>query len=109
MTISRSCSLNTSYNHAPSQFFSRGGGDCEDYAIVKYMALRELGFDTSNMRLVALYDKAKSEMHLVLSVRLFGANYILDNQLTSVLMDTQIGHYQPVYSINEQGWWRHAG
>lgn len=33
---------------------------------------------------------------------------ILDNQGDRVLLDTDIRHYRPIYSINESAWWLHA-
>jgi hypothetical protein len=36
-----------------------------------------------------------------------GTPYILDNQISKVVPASTIQHYQPVYSINEAGWWLH--
>jgi predicted transglutaminase-like cysteine proteinase len=95
------------YWETPYEFFSRDG-DCEDYAIVKYMTLRELGVPLDTMRIVILQDRNLNLLHSVLAVRLDGTNYILDNQIAQVVRDKDIYHYTPIYSINEQGWWRHA-
>src|SRR4029453_17925948 len=43
------------YWATPLQFL-RKDGDCEDYAIAKYMALRDLGVSVDNMRIVVLND-----------------------------------------------------
>lgn len=83
-------------------------GDCEDYAIAKYMTLKELGIPPQNMRIVILQDYNLNLMHAVLSVTMEGVNYILDNQLQQVVRDTSIHHYEPIYSINETHWWRHV-
>jgi hypothetical protein len=32
---------------------------------------------------------------------------LLDNQIKTVVPANSIKHYQPVYSINENGWWLH--
>lgn len=94
------------YWETPQEFLSRDG-DCEDYAIIKYMTLKLLGVPISEMRIVVLEDHNLNLLHSVLAVRHGGVNYILDNQIEQVVADTAIHHYVPIYSINEQNWWRH--
>jgi len=88
------------------EFFTRNG-DCEDYAIAKYVSLKKLGFDTKKMRVVILNDRNLGVLHAVLVVYEGGKRYILDNQIKTVLTDNRIHHYKPIYSINEYAWWRH--
>ena len=94
------------YWATPDEFFLKDG-DCEDYAISKYVTLKRLGVDPMDMRIVVLQDENLRAAHAVLAVRYEGKYMILDNQVNSVLPDTQILHYRPVYSINETGWWLH--
>jgi predicted transglutaminase-like cysteine proteinase len=94
------------YWATPFQFL-RKNGDCEDYAISKYMALRDLGVAAEDMRIVVLNDLNLRIAHAVLAVYVNGKPYILDNQISTVVPATSIRHYQPVYSINENGWWLH--
>jgi predicted transglutaminase-like cysteine proteinase len=94
------------YWATPFQFL-RKNGDCEDYAISKYMALRDLGVAVEDMRIVVLNDLNLRIAHAVLAVYVNGKPYILDNQISKVVPATSIRHYQPVYSINENGWWLH--
>lgn len=94
------------YWATPFQFL-RKNGDCEDYAISKYMALRELGVPVETMRIVVLNDLNLGIAHAVLAVYVNGKPYILDNQTSKVVPASAIHHYQPVYSINEDGWWLH--
>ena len=94
------------YWATPDEFFLRDG-DCEDYAISKYVTLKRLGVDISEMRLVILQDENLRAAHAVLAVKYQDKYMILDNQVNAVLPDTQILHYRPVYSINEGGWWLH--
>lgn len=82
-------------------------GDCEDYAIAKYMVLKALGMPARQMRIVVLNDQHLGILHSVLVVRHNEQNYILDNQIKQVVRDSFIRHYEPVYSINEEQWWRH--
>jgi predicted transglutaminase-like cysteine proteinase len=96
------------YWATPLQFL-RKNGDCEDYAIAKYMALKDLGLSVDAMRIVVLQDLNLRIAHAVLAVYVEGNPYILDNQISTVVPASSIHHYQPVYSINENGWWLHRG
>ncbi|RME65976.1 MAG: hypothetical protein D6782_05235, partial [Alphaproteobacteria bacterium] len=89
--------------------FLRKDGDCEDYAIAKYMTLKTLGFAPAAMRVVVVHDTNLNAAHAVLMVELDGVRYILDNQVDAVLPDRLVHHYRPIYSINETGWWLHTG
>ena len=94
------------YWAAPAQFFARAG-DCEDYAIAKYMTLRSLGFPIESMRIVVLMDTNLGIGHAVLAVYTDTDVLVLDNQIDVVVSQASIHHYQPVYSLNERNWWRH--
>jgi predicted transglutaminase-like cysteine proteinase len=94
------------YWATPFQFL-RKSGDCEDYAIAKYMALRTLGLPASALRIVVLRDLNLGLAHAVLVVYLDGRAFVLDNQIKTVVPADSIHHYQPVYSVNEEGWWLH--
>ena len=47
------------YWETPAEFFQKSG-DCEDFAIAKYFALRDLGFPASQMRIVVLKDTLRN-------------------------------------------------
>ena len=96
------------YWTSPTEVFTKGYGDCEDYAIAKYYTLKMLGFGEDEMRLVILKDERKDELHAVLAVDNGQGSYILDNQAESVLPDSQISYYSPIYSINEHNWWKNS-
>lgn len=94
------------YWATPEEFLARGG-DCEDYAIAKYMLLKHAGVPAGSMRVVVVQDLSLGTSHALLSIKLDGTDYILDNQSPSVLPATEVARYRPVYSINETGWWLH--
>ena len=94
------------YWATPMQFLNKDG-DCEDYAIAKYISLRELGFPPEMLRIVVLDDLNLGIAHAVLAVYLDGEALILDNQISHVVSATRIRHYRPIYSINEEYWWLH--
>ncbi|MCF8466657.1 MAG: transglutaminase-like cysteine peptidase [Sneathiella sp.] len=94
------------YWEIPKEFFARFG-DCEDYAIVKYFTLRALGWKAEDMKIVVLQDMNLGVAHAILVVDYKGKSLVLDNQIGQVVDATRIHHYRPIYSVNENGWWRH--
>ncbi len=94
------------YWATPAQFFNKSG-DCEDYAITKYISLSHLGFDKDQMRIAIVQDLNLKVPHAVLVVYLDGKALILDNQIKQVVSASRITHYKPIYSINETKWWIH--
>jgi predicted transglutaminase-like cysteine proteinase len=87
--------------------FLRKNGDCEDYAIAKFYALRDSGVPTDQMRIVALHDLNLGLGHAILIVYVDGTPMVLDNQIRTVVPASSIKHYKPVYSVNDTGWWLH--
>ena len=94
------------YWASPLEFLRRSG-DCEDFAVAKYAALRQLGVPADAMRVVVLDDLELGITHAILAVRADAEFYILDNQRKDVLPAAAIPHYQPIYAVNEQGWWNY--
>jgi len=96
------------YWATPLEFAARDG-DCEDYAISKYLALKALGVAAERMRIVVLQDTNLNIAHAVLAVAWDERIWILDNQVREMVPHDRVHHYRPIYSINEQAWWRHIG
>lgn len=90
----------------PIEFMQRNG-DCEDYAIAKFVSLKLLGLSDKDMRIVIVNDANMRAIHAVLTVYINGKAYILDNQIKQLVAADSIRHYRPIYSINEESWWRH--
>jgi predicted transglutaminase-like cysteine proteinase len=95
------------YWATPMEFLARGG-DCEDYAIAKYVSLRALGFSKDELRLVIVNDRVMRAPHAMLAVYNDGQAKILDNQNPAVMSSADITRYIPVYSISQTAWWRHS-
>ena len=87
--------------------FFRGAGDCEDYAIAKYVALKESGEPLSNLRIVNVHDEIAEEDHALAAVRLEGRWLILDNRRMAIIEDTYVRNYQPLYVFSETGIWKY--
>ncbi len=94
------------YWATPEEFMKRSG-DCEDYSISKYFALRSIGFPAASLRVVILKDKIRNLGHAVLAVKIDSDILILDNLSDMILTDTRYTHYQPQYSLNENYRWAH--
>lgn len=97
-------------NHweTPFEFF-RKSGQCQDYAVTKYLLLRAAGVPADRLRVVVLYDTRLGLDHAVTVAYVDHQALMLDNQIPDVVPVESIDHYQPYYSINEQGWWLHRG
>lgn len=91
---------------SPGEFMAKFG-DCEDYAIAKYVSLRLLGYDEKSLRVVAVKDLNLKIGHAILIVYYKGKPYILDNQIKQVVPASKVKHYMPIFSINAKAWWKH--
>lgn len=95
------------YWATPCEFIVRSG-DCEDYAITKYFALRALGVPADIMRIAAVKDTIRGIGHAVLVIYMDNDAYVLDNLSNLVLSHKRLRHYSPLYSLNENYLWRHV-
>ena len=95
------------YWAAPEEFM-RLSGDCEDYSIAKYYALKALGFDIRRLRIVVVKDRIRNIGHAVLAVYLQETAFVLDNLSNLVLEHGKYTHYIPQYSVNEKKRWSHV-
>lgn len=103
----------TDYWATPLESLGRGRGDCEDFAIAKYVSLRSLGVPLDRLRLT--YVRAQigggSQAHMVLayypSPR--AEPLILDNLVGDILPASRRGDLFPVFSFNSEGLWVGSG
>jgi predicted transglutaminase-like cysteine proteinase len=86
---------------SPLATFARGTGDCEDYAIAKFMALRLTGIPARDLRIVVLRDILQNEDHAVAAARLDGQWLLLDNRRMAMIDDTHVRNYRPLFVIDE--------
>jgi predicted transglutaminase-like cysteine proteinase len=95
------------YWASPLEFLARSG-DCEDYAIIKYVSLKALGFNVKDLRIVVVQDVVRNLPHAVLAVYLEGDILIMDSLFEGVLPHNQVTFYKPYYSVNETTRWAHV-
>jgi len=89
------------YWASPLQTLGSSAGDCEDYAIVKYVALRELGLDDSDLRFVIVHDDKQQVDHAVVAVRYEKQWLILDNRTMAILAAADV-RYRPLFALDQQ-------
>jgi len=92
---------------ATPQEFMKRSGDCEDYSIAKFFALRDLGYDNERLRIVILMDRIRRIGHAVLAVYGMGDILILDSLTDLVFSHKKYKHYVPQYSMYETTSWAH--
>ena len=92
------------YWETPAEFVRRGG-DCEDFAIVKYFSLVRLGFPAGDLRVVVIDDRNLHASDAVLAVRRAGQTWLMDIAVPEVVPMALATEYTPVYAFNAQGWW----
>jgi len=88
---------------SPLETFTTERGDCEDYAIAKFVALRAAGIAPQDVRLVVVHNNAAGEQHAVVAVRLDGNWIILDNRWLALVPDHELWRATPVFELDDDG------
>jgi predicted transglutaminase-like cysteine proteinase len=84
---------------SPLMTFGSGAGDCEDYAIAKYVALNEAGVPMTDLRLVVVHDRVVNEGHMVATARVDGHWLILDNRTMRLANDNDVPNLTPLAAL----------
>jgi len=105
------------YWATPLEFMGKGVGDCEDFAISKYVSLRILNIPNEKLRIT--YVKARiggphsdvTQAHMVLGYYEDPKEepVILDNLITDIRPASRRNDLMPVFSFNSEGLWTGAG
>ena len=92
------------YWATPAEFFASDGGDCEDFSIAKYYALKELGVPIARLRLTYVKSSKLKQAHMVLAYYPApqAEPLILDNLDDEVRPASQRPDLVPVYSFNDE-------
>jgi predicted transglutaminase-like cysteine proteinase len=88
---------------SPLVTFAHGAGDCEDYAIAKFVALRLAGVAPGDLRIVIMRDTIRGEDHAVAAARLHGRWLTLDNRRMAMIEDAHVRNYRPTFVIDQYG------
>jgi predicted transglutaminase-like cysteine proteinase len=95
------------YWASPAEVLTRSG-DCEDYAIAKFVGLIDLGFSASQVRIAVVRDTVRRIDHAVVTVSLDGRIYVLDSLFDEPVPHQYVLQYVPVYSVNLDTRWAHV-
>jgi hypothetical protein len=80
-----------------------GRGDCEDYAIVKYVALLDAGIRREDVKLVVVHDILRNEDHAITVTRVDGDWIALDNRWLALVRHSELKHVTPMFVLDDNG------
>ena len=101
----------TDYWASPFEFLGVGAGDCEDYAIAKYFALRILGVPDKKLKITYVKLKQRGskyeQAHMVLNYynKATSTPIVLDNVNKKLKLASKRKDLKPIYSFNASGLW----
>lgn len=90
------------YWAAPDELMQRGAGDCEDFAIAKYLTLRDSGIDDTRLQIVYGRLVTTEEAHMVVS---YDATFILDNRVDEIMTVAARSDFVQIVGFNCSGIW----
>ncbi|WP_417760631.1 transglutaminase-like cysteine peptidase [Shewanella sp.] len=95
------------YWATPVETLGTGAGDCEDYAIAKYVSLRAMGVPDSKLRIMYVRALSVDEPHMVLLYieQEDAVPKVLDNLNPKLLPATRRADLKPIYGFNAEGLW----
>jgi len=97
------------YWASPKEFLITGYGDCEDYVIIKYFTLINLGFDEKKLFITVVKEKFRGGTHMVLSYfqTKNESPLVLDNLSFKILSLEQRKDLEADMFINSTGVYRY--
>jgi predicted transglutaminase-like cysteine proteinase len=95
------------YWATPIEFISTKGGDCEDFAIAKYITLRALEIPDEKLRITYVKSLRLNQAHMVLTYYSSPRDVpmVLDNLIMEIKPANRRTDLKPVYSFNGDGLW----
>ncbi len=99
------------YWATPVETLGSFGADCEDYAIAKFLSLRDIGIPVDRLRITYVRALNIGESHMVLAYYPTpdAEPLILDNLVPEVKPASQRPDLEPVYSFNDEDLWLASG
>jgi predicted transglutaminase-like cysteine proteinase len=86
---------------SPLETLATGRGDCEDYAIAKYVALLAAGVFKQNVKIVI--TRVRNEEHAIATVRVAKTWIVLDNRWLALVPDVDVRQMTPEFLIDYSG------
>lgn len=106
------------YWATPLETFAKGAGDCEDFAIAKYLTLLASGVPAKRLRLVYVRAVTRADdgstrlvPHMVLAYypKADAEPLILDNLISEIRLASARSDLRPLFSFNTEGIWEQVG
>lgn len=99
------------YWATPMETLGKGSGDCEDFVMAKYFTLKEMGVESSKLRLIYVRAKTGSSESTALTAHMVLAYYakpdaepmVLDNLIGDIRAASRRPDLVPVFSFNSEG------
>lgn len=91
----------------PLELLGKNAGDCEDFAIAKYLTLKAMGVSGQKMRIVYVVAGKLKAPHMVLAYYETPQSppLILDNLTPRILYASERPDLRPIYMFSEQAIW----
>ena len=87
---------------------SQSAGDCEDYVIAKFQALKAVGVPERDLFMTIGHDGFAGAVHAVLIVRAGGQFLVLDNRTNQLIPDRQYRGFYPMITFGARSSWLHG-
>jgi len=87
------------------QVLMRGGGDCEDHAILKWGLLHDMGYPLDLFSIAVVYNRKLEDHHAVLVCMGENESMVLDNLVPSIYPDREQQWYDPLYAFGYSRKW----
>jgi predicted transglutaminase-like cysteine proteinase len=87
----------------PAETLGSAAGDCEDYAVAKMHALKQLGVNERDLFLTVGQDTATRQAHAVLLMRAGNRFWVMDNRSDRLIPDSQFRDFTPMVSFRADG------
>jgi len=88
---------------SPLATFANGAGDCEDYAIAKFIALQNVGVSADDLRIVILRDDIREEDHAVCRGTTRWKLAYAGHLHMTMVEDQQVRNHHPLFLIDHTG------
>ena len=88
---------------SPLETLTTGRGDCEDYAIAKYVALVDAGIPKEDVKLVIVHNLAFDEDHAMVATRVGSEWIVLDNRSLALVPDIAVRRVTPLFVLDDIG------
>ena len=89
---------------SPLTALAAGVGDCKQYSVLKYAALKNAGFAADDLRIVILQPQSEKQTHAVVTIRTGNHWLVLDNR-TMIMAESKavLAQNIPLFTFEERG------